>query len=83
MFARKRDVLASHCADIGRDPNEITLSAHLRLEPDRNYSQVVEDAAGLAAEGLDLGIVYISAPHDPGVLEPLAEAIRNSGLWDR
>jgi hypothetical protein len=82
LFARKRDVLAAHCADIGRDPKEITLSAHLRLEPDRNYGQVVEDAAALAAEGLDLGIVYISPPHDP-VLEPLAEAIRDSGLSDR
>jgi hypothetical protein len=61
---------------------EITLSAHLRLEADRNYGQVVEDAAGLAAEGLDLGIVYISPPHDPTVLEPLAEAIRDSRLWD-
>jgi hypothetical protein len=50
------------------------------LEPDRNYTQVVEDAAGLAAEGLDLGIVYITPPHDPAVLEPLAEAIRDSGL---
>jgi F420-dependent oxidoreductase-like protein len=60
VFAHKRDVLASHCADIGRDPKEITLSAHLRLESDRNYGKVVEDAAALAAEGLDLGIVYIA-----------------------
>jgi hypothetical protein len=49
-------------------------------EPDRNYAKVVEDAAGLAAEGLDLGIVYIAPPHDPAVLEPLAEGIRDSGL---
>ena len=80
MFAHKRDVLASHCADIGRDPKEITLSAHLRLEADRNYGKVIEDAAALAAEGLNLGIVYIPTPHDPAVLEPLAEAIRESGL---
>ena len=37
-------------------------------------------AAALAAEGLDLGIVYLPPPHDPTVLEPLAEAIRDSGL---
>ncbi|BBY69856.1 LLM class F420-dependent oxidoreductase [Mycobacterium paraintracellulare] len=59
VFAHKRDVLAAHCADIGRDPKEITLSAHLRLEPDLDYGKVVADAAGLAAEGLDLGIVYL------------------------
>jgi F420-dependent oxidoreductase-like protein len=80
MFARKRAALAAHCADIGRDPKEITLSAHLPLAPERNYKQVLEHAAALAAEGLDLGIVYIAPPHDPAVLEPLAEAIRDSGL---
>ena len=73
-------MLASHCADIGRDPQEIMTSAHLRLEPDLDYGKVIDDAAGLAAEGLDLGIVYIPPPHDPAVLEPLAEAIRDSGL---
>lgn len=79
-FARKREVLAAHCADIGRDAGEIMLSAHLLLGDDRNYGQVVENAAALGAEGLNLGIVYIAPPHDPAVLEPLAEAIRDSGL---
>ncbi len=82
LFARKRDVLAAHCADIGRDAKEILLSAHLRLDDDRNYQKVVDDAAALASEGLNLGIVYIPTPHDPAVLEPLAEAIRESGLSD-
>ena len=36
-FAHKRDVLAARCKDIGRDPKEITLSAHVRLGEDRNY----------------------------------------------
>lgn len=79
-FARKRDVLAAHCADIGRDPKEIRLSAHIRLDEERNYAKVVEDAAALGAEGLDLAIVYLPIPHDPAVLEPLAEVIRDSGL---
>ncbi|MGB3332504.1 MAG: LLM class F420-dependent oxidoreductase [Mycobacterium sp.] len=79
-FARKRDVLAGHCADIGRDPKQITLSAHLRLQPDLDYGRVIEDAAALGAEGLDLAIVYLPTPHDPAVLEPLAEAIRDSSL---
>nr|CRL78423.1 luciferase family protein [Mycolicibacter nonchromogenicus] len=79
-FARKRDVLAAHCADIGRDPKQITLSAHLRLQPDRDYGRLLDEAAALGAEGLDLAIVYLPTPHDPTVLEPLAEAIRDSGL---
>ncbi|OOK76387.1 luciferase-like monooxygenase family protein [Mycobacterium kansasii] len=72
-FARKRDVLAAHCADIGRDPDEITCSAHLRLDPERNYQQVVDAAAALAPEGLDLGIVYIAPPTTP----------RSSSRWRR
>src|SRR6202789_3260534 len=40
VFKHKRQVLASHCADIGRDPREIMTSAHLRLEPDLDYAKV-------------------------------------------
>lgn len=79
-FARKRDVLAAHCADIGRDPKEIMLSAHVRLGEDRDYDKVIAEAAGLGAEGLDLAIIYLPPPYDPAVLEPLADKIRASGL---
>lgn len=79
-FARKRDVLASHCADIGRDPKEIRLSAHVRLGADHDYAEVVAEAAALGEEGLDLAIVYLPSPYDPAVLEPLASEIRDSGL---
>lgn len=81
-FARKRDVLARHCADIGRDPGEISLSAHIRLGADLDYDKVIEEAAALGAEGLELAIVYLPLPHDPAVLEPLADKIRASGLLD-
>src|SRR5687768_12526500 len=30
-FVRKREILAGHCAELGRDPNEIITSTHLRL----------------------------------------------------
>ena len=79
-FARKRDVLASHCADIGRDPKEIMTSAHVRLGEDRDYAKAVAEAAALGAEGLDLAIIYLPPPHDPAVLQPLADAIRESEL---
>jgi F420-dependent oxidoreductase-like protein len=79
-FAHKRDVLHACCADIGRDPKEITLSSHVRLGPDRDYRKVVDEAAALGAEGLDLAIIYLPPPYDPDVLEPLAETIRESGL---
>lgn len=56
------------------------MSAHVRLNPNLDYQRAVDEAAALGAEGLDLAIVYLPPPHDPAVLEPLAEAIRDSGL---
>src|SRR5215207_5056608 len=79
-FARKRDVLAARCADIGRDPKEITLSAHVRLGEDRDYAKVVDEAGALGKEGLDLAVIYLPPPYDPAVLEPLAKEITASGL---
>ncbi|HMC40720.1 MAG TPA: LLM class F420-dependent oxidoreductase [Acidimicrobiales bacterium] len=72
-FARKRDVLHAHCADIGRDPSEILLSTHVWFDGDA--SATAASAAALAEAGAQLGIVHIRPPHDPAVLEPLAEAL--------
>ena len=74
-FNRKLDVLRSHCADIGRDPSEITLSTHLRLGEDGDAGAVAAQAEEYAAAGLDLGIVYLPPPHRPDVLEPLAKVL--------
>ena len=79
-FARKRDVLKAHCAEVGRNPKDIMLSAHIRVG-ERGARGVVEDAIALGAEGLDLAIIYLPLPYDPAMLEPLAETIRDSGLW--
>jgi F420-dependent oxidoreductase-like protein len=74
-FARKRKILDEHCAAIGRDPSEIITSTHLRLPPDGDTGPLVESAAAYAEAGLDLGIIYLPAPHTPAVLEPIAEAL--------
>lgn len=74
-FARKRDVLHGHCEAIGRDPGEILLSSHVRLDPSGDPGSVVKAAAALGEEGLDLAIVVLPPPHDPRVLAPLAEAL--------
>jgi len=75
-FARKKDVLESHCADIGRDPSEITLSSHVRFDPSAGASAAADAAAELGEVGCQLAIVYLPPPHDPAVLEPLADALR-------
>ena len=55
----------------------------IRIHPDSHTRKVVHDAGSLGKEGLDLAIIYLPPPHDPGVLEPLAEAIRDSGLTSK
>jgi F420-dependent oxidoreductase-like protein len=73
-FAHKREVLHAHCADVGRDPAEITLSSHVRLDAD-GPSKVADTAAALGERGLDLAIVVLPPPLDPSVLAPVAEAL--------
>jgi len=74
-FARKRDVLFAHCQDIGRDPEEITLSSHVPLGVDHDLGALVDKVTALAEQGLGLAIVYLLPPLTPAVLTPLAEAL--------
>jgi len=73
-FARKRDILHQHCEELGRDPKEILLSSHVIFVGDPKAT--AEQAAALADVGAELGIIYLRPPLDPGVLEPLATALR-------
>ena len=77
-FARKRDVLYAHCADVGRDPAEILLSSHVQFDP-ANVAATVDTIGTLADQGLDLAIVYLRPPLTPAVLTPLATALSTIG----
>jgi F420-dependent oxidoreductase-like protein len=74
-FARKRDVLYAHCEDVGRDPKEITLSSHVRLDSPAEVTKAADTAAALGEVGVDLAIVYLLPPLGPAVLTPLADAL--------
>lgn len=74
QFARARDVLHQHCADVGRDPHEILLSSHVPFNGDP--AQTAAIATGLREVGLQLAIVTLPPPHTPAVLEPIAQALR-------
>ena len=75
VLTSKKAVLEKHCADIGRDPSEITISTHLRLTDANDFGPLVDEAAALGEAGLDLGVVYLPPPHTAAVLEPLAKAL--------
>jgi alkanesulfonate monooxygenase SsuD/methylene tetrahydromethanopterin reductase-like flavin-dependent oxidoreductase (luciferase family) len=72
-FARKRDVLHTHCNDLGRDPSEILLSSPVLYDGD--VGATTASAAALGEEGLGLAIIPLRPPLDPAVLEPLASAL--------
>jgi hypothetical protein len=68
-----KGVLAAHCADVGRDVNEITCSVNVRYEDD--LDDVVAQATAWREAGADLAIVNLAHHAKPGVLAPLAEAL--------
>jgi len=75
-FRSKKEILHRHCAEVGRNPSEILLSSHVRFDPARGPGALAESAFALGEAGAHLGIVVLPPPHDPKVLEPIAEALQ-------
>ncbi|HEV8557871.1 MAG TPA: TIGR03560 family F420-dependent LLM class oxidoreductase [Actinophytocola sp.] len=78
-----KEILAGHCADLGRDPAEITCSVNVRVDEDGELSSAIGQAAERVAAWRDAGVdlVVMNLPHhaEPGILEPLAEALSPLG----
>jgi F420-dependent oxidoreductase-like protein len=70
---RKRAVLEEHCAAIGRDPKEISISA-LLFGNGLSLEGAVELAHRYDEEGVDVGILSPPRPLDPRDMERFAEA---------
>lgn len=75
-FAELRDVLQRACADLDRDPAEITSSVLLRWSGDDD--QLIADRAAFEAAGADLAIVSIPKDAPPSVVDQLAAALDQS-----
>ena len=73
LFSRSREILRQHCAEVGRDPDDILLSAQVRFAGDP--TRTAADAAAFGAAGAELIIVSLPPPHAPDVLQPLAAAL--------
>ncbi len=63
VLAHKREVLAGHCADIGRDPSEITITAQLIHDPTAGAEATADAAAALGEAGCEVAIVYLPETH--------------------
>ena len=69
----KRGVLERHCADVGRDPADILISASLGLAG--GVDAMLAEAEVFAAEGAGLAIVGLPAPFDLHLLDELVAAL--------
>lgn len=74
-WRHKREVLEEHCAEVGRDPGEITCSAHVMWSRDDPPKELAERAATLFETGLDMVVFSMRAPYDVSMIEPLASAL--------
>jgi len=68
-LARKRNVIQAHCHDIARDPNQITLSSHIRRGAENDPGPAVNAAAALRQARPRLSD-HPPRPHDPAVFTP-------------
>lgn len=73
QFADLRGVLHAACADIGRDPNEITCSILARYTGDDDKLRA--DVAAMEAAGADLAIVSLPKTEPPSIIERAATAL--------
>jgi F420-dependent oxidoreductase-like protein len=78
-WRRKGEVLERHCAEVGRDPGEIERSVNVRLDAGKDPRSLQPAVAAWRDAGADVCIVYLGTPHDPAVMEPLAEALADVG----
>ena len=70
MVAHKVDVLRRHCDAIGRDPNEIEITAMYRdLPPGATVAQVVGGAEKLADVGVSTLVTFSTGDDPAGLLE--------------
>ncbi|MDH3499504.1 MAG: TIGR03560 family F420-dependent LLM class oxidoreductase [Acidimicrobiia bacterium] len=76
VWTEKNEVLLQHCEAAGRDPVEITRSAHVMSPSDADPRELAETAAGLFAVGVDVAVFSLRSPYSAAVVEPLAEALR-------
>jgi F420-dependent oxidoreductase-like protein len=70
-----KEILVGHCAEIGRDPEEITCMTHIRWPGTADVNQLADEAARLGEAGLDMIIWGMAPPYQASRLETLVTAL--------
>jgi F420-dependent oxidoreductase-like protein len=74
VIGAAKAVLHAHCADLGRDPAEITTSCHVRYS-DELGAQALVDTCGALEGVVDVAIVYVPIPQTPEKVGIIADAL--------
>jgi hypothetical protein len=72
-FTHKVEVLRGHCAEVGRDPAEITLSYQYRLGDD--FGASVDTLSRFVEAGATHIVLYLPSPHAEGMATRAAEEV--------
>jgi F420-dependent oxidoreductase-like protein len=70
-----KDILLGHCADIGRNADEITCSVNVRVDAASDLGPVLGAVSSYRDAGVDLVIMNLPHRAKPASLEPLASAL--------
>jgi F420-dependent oxidoreductase-like protein len=70
-----KEILVERCAEVGRDPAEITCSVNVRIDPDAELAAVVDQITPYMEAGADLVVLGLPLNAEPAILAPLAELV--------
>jgi F420-dependent oxidoreductase-like protein len=74
-----KETLVAHCADVNRDPGDITCSVNVRMDEDldldKSVALAVDNAAEFREAGVDLAVINLPLRAKPTILAPLADAL--------
>ena len=73
-FRRKVGILREHCAAVGRDPAEITLSVQVRVAYD-DLSAATREVQGFVDAGATHIVLYLPSPFPEGIARRLADEV--------
>lgn len=76
-WRRLREVLWGHCEAVGRDPDEIACSSHLRVDPEPDGEDLADRAERLFEAGVDVVLFGLGAGHDAGTIDIIASALES------